>query len=96
VAAGADARVEDEGRDMRVSLDLPGLKKDSIKVAIQGDKFLHVTGKKKADAAGVERVVELPFAAEPKDAAAAYEDGVLTVTLKKSAPAVQETNIPVR
>ncbi|HTL71291.1 MAG TPA: Hsp20/alpha crystallin family protein [Candidatus Eisenbacteria bacterium] len=96
VLSGAEARIEDRERDMRVSLDLPGLKKDSIKVKIQGDKFLHVTGKKKTEGANVERVVELPVAADQKGASATYEDGVLTVTVRKTAPSIQETDVPVR
>ncbi|MBI3251903.1 MAG: Hsp20/alpha crystallin family protein [Candidatus Omnitrophica bacterium] len=91
------ARVKESEKEMVVSLELPGLKRDSIKVNLVGERKLKVSALKKndAEAKSVEREVELPASADPKGVHARYEDGVLTVWLSKVHPVEKEMPIPV-
>ena len=87
--------VEDHGRDLAVNLEMPGLKKDSLKVKVQNNKFLSISGRRKSDNRTVERAVELPGFVEENGAKAKYEDGILTVTLRKSGLSGKEVHVPV-
>ena len=68
-----------------VTMDLPGIKKDTIKIAVQDGNKLTVSAERKTltDTQKVEKRVDLPSAVDPAKAQAGYEDGVLTITLDK-------------
>jgi len=86
----------EEGEDsIRVDLELPGLKKEDIKVSVEND-VLTVSGERKQ---GVEvkeagrseryfgkfsRTVTLPTNVSAEGATASFKDGVLTVTIPKA------------
>ena len=88
--------IKENSQEMAVDMELPGIKKDSIKVVIKNSKTLTVTAQKKDDTTlkTVQKTVELPSFADPSGAKASYEDGILTLKIRKiSSPEVQ---IPVR
>jgi HSP20 family molecular chaperone IbpA len=85
-------------KDMTVVLEMPGVKKNSIQVKIRDNRYLHVSGLRKADPEDlpIEKTIELPAFASDKGPKAKYEDGVLTVTIQKSGESGQEIAIPVK
>jgi HSP20 family molecular chaperone IbpA len=95
-AGGADVSQTD--REMTVTLDLPGLRRDSLKVLIEDNRRLKVSGQRRT-ASGevpVERALELPAFAQQKGTVARYEDGVLTVTIRKLDSQPSAIEVPVR
>lgn len=88
--------IKDIPKELIVTLDLPGIKRDTLKIAVQDGKKLTVSANRKTDteAVKVEKAVDLPSVVDPKGSKAAYEDGVLTVKLIKISS--QEVVIPVR
>ena len=91
-----NARIEDADKVMTVSVDLPGLKKDSIHIGIEDVKSLHIRGERKmgSDVIQIDQRVALPAAAESKGTEARYEDGVLIVKVPKAKQ--QEIKVPVK
>ncbi len=89
-------RISETDKDMTVSMDLPGVQKNSIRVQLEDGKTVHVTASRKPEqgAGRVERRVVLPSPAQEKSSRARYEDGVLTVQIPKAAS--KEVNIPVQ
>jgi len=93
---------------MLVHAELPGLKKENVKVAITGD-LLTIEGERKAETEEKKggwihternygrfyRVIGLPEGADTEKVAAEFADGILTVTIPvpEVTPAVKE--IPV-
>ena len=81
-----------------VRVDLPGLSKDDVSVTLQ-DNFLTIKGERKAEAESKDanyyrrervygsfsRTFELPGTVDPKKIDAHFRDGVLHVTLPKTA-----------
>lgn len=87
-AASASGDVKETENEIRIIVEAPGLKKDSIRVEIENEKLVRVRAVKKAlEAGGSEQPFEssyqLSSSVQDKNAAARYEDGILTVTLKK-------------
>ena len=83
-------------QDMTVAMEMPGLKKDSISVRIQGGRFVLVSADKKDGfftVKHVKKLVRLPAPASENGAEAKYEDGILTVKILKAAK--KEVPIPV-
>jgi len=86
----------DEG--LRVSAELPGLEEKDVELLVDDD-VLTIRGEKRAEASDrergysersygrFERVVGLPFAVEEDKVEASFHNGVLTVTLPRSAKA---------
>jgi len=82
---------------LTVRAELPGLKKDQIQLTLKDD-VLTVSGEREQEAnaentdqirrervfGAFERTITLPYAVNQADISAAYEDGVLTVTLPKA------------
>ena len=93
---GGAFRVMDEKDRMVVRADLPGLKKETIKVNVQNGRLLRISAQRKPEGSPVERSIELPHPAAEKGQKASYEDGVLEVTLPKAESSKNETTIPVR
>ena len=94
MSQGVSFRSNDQA--LTVSLDMPGLKKDSIKISVQDGKKLIVSAVRKDDfgVKKLEKSIELPSVVNPKGAQASYEDGVLTVKLTKISS--QEAVIPLK
>lgn len=82
---------------LTVRAELPGLKKDQIKLTLK-DEVLTVSGERKQEVdaqqseqirrervfGAFERAITLPFPVNQAAIAAAFEDGVLTITLPKA------------
>jgi len=109
-----EANVRETDKEMIVRLDMPGVKKNDIKVNIQDSRLLQVSGRRiletgetqagpntnfnrsEHQASGFERVVKLPSLASEDVPSAKYEDGVLTVRIKKGQNAKKEVPVPVQ
>ena len=88
--------LEETRDEVIVQAELPGLKKEEIKLQVEGD-LLVLSGERKAESESKEktvhrlervygqfqRVVQLPAEVDGGRATAAYEAGVLTVRLPK-------------
>lgn len=100
--------IEDTGGAFEVRSDLPGFSKENIDVRVQG-RVLHLKAEKSEETQeskahnylrqertyqSFERAFELPEPVDPEHVKAAYEDGVLTVTIPKAHP-VSERKIQV-
>jgi HSP20 family protein len=94
-------------KDVRVSAELPGLDEKDIEVLVDED-VLTIRGEKKAETEDkerrfseryygrFERVIPLPFAIEQDKVEASFNNGVLTVTLPKSAKAQEKAKrVPI-
>jgi HSP20 family protein len=102
-AAIARARMDvtDKGEKFEIKVDLPGVKKEDIEVAIEGNRVsvcATVKEEKKVKegekllheeryTASYARAFELPAEVTEAGSDAAYENGVLTLTLPKRASA---------
>ena len=85
-------------KDVRISAELPGLDEKDVEVLVD-DNALTIRGEKRAETEDkerrfseryygrFERVIPLPFAVEEDKAEASFNNGVLTVTLPRSARA---------
>ena len=88
--------VEESRDEVIVRAELPGLKKEGIKLQVEGD-LLVLSGERKAESENKEKIVhrlervygqfqravQLPSEVDGSRAAAAYEAGVLTIRLPK-------------
>jgi HSP20 family protein len=94
-------------KDVRISAELPGMDEKDVEVLVDED-VLTIRGEKKAETEDkerrfseryygrFERVIPLPFEVEQDKVAASFNNGVLTVTLPKSAKAQEKAKrIPV-
>jgi HSP20 family protein len=89
--------VHDDQQAFTVTLEAPGLKKDDFEISYH-DGVLRIAGERKEQPEAEERsyfrrerffgrfsrAVSLPAEVQPDKIAAAYKDGVLTVTLPKA------------
>ena len=95
---GVDVDVQQTEKDMTVKVDLPGVKKDKIKVSLKDEKTLRVSGE--SDSAKrqgpFEQFIDLPAKAKAKGIEASYENGVLSVKIPKNLDLDKEISIPVR
>lgn len=106
-APSIDVKETEEG--LTVSAELPGLEEKDVEVTLEGD-MLTLSGEKRQEKseekAGMHisersygsfrRTIALPWAADPAQASAAFDKGVLTVTLKRPPEAKARTNrIPI-
>ena len=85
-------------KDIRISAELPGLDEKDVELLVDND-VLTIRGEKRSETEDkerrfseryygrFERVIPLPFAVEEDKAEASFTNGVLTVTLPKSAKA---------
>jgi len=85
-------------KDVRISAELPGLDEKDVEVLVDND-VLTIRGEKRSETEDkeprfteryygrFERVIPLPFAVEEDKAEASFNNGVLTITLPKSAKA---------
>jgi HSP20 family protein len=96
--AWPSVEVVQSDQDIRVSAELPGLDEKDVEVLVDDD-VLTIRGEKRAETQDkerrvseryygrFERVIPLPFAVEEDKAEASFNNGVLTVTLPRSAKA---------
>src|SRR3954464_7214056 len=99
--AWPSVEVVQSDKEVRVSAELPGLDEKDGGVLVNDD-VLTIRGEKKAETEDkerrfskryygrFERVIPLPFAVEEDKAEASFTNGVLTVTLPKSAKAEEK------
>jgi HSP20 family protein len=88
-------------RDVRVSAELPGMDENDVEVLVDND-VLTIRGEKRSETEDnehrmseryygrFERRIALPFEVEDGEAKATFKNGVLTVTLPKSAKAQEK------
>jgi len=98
--------VSDSEREVRISAEVPGLSENDVEVTID-DGVLSIRGEKKSETddknrgyserwyGRFERRIALPSGVEQDKAEASFRDGVLTVTLPKSAEATSGRRIPI-
>jgi HSP20 family protein len=99
---------ETEG-GLTVTAELPGLEEKDVEIALEGD-MLTLSGEKRQEKTEEKegmhisersygrfsRTIPLPWAADPAQATAAFDKGVLTVTLKRPPDAKAKVNrIPI-
>ena len=94
---GGGAFLKETAKDMTLTVDLPGYKKDSIKLHYKDGKTLVINAERKLDSLtrSFERSFELPAMGDQKNSTATYEDGVLLVKIPKTS-SPQEVSIPIR
>lgn len=105
-AAWPSVEVSDSEREVRVSAEIPGLGEKDVELTVH-DGVLVIRGEKKSAAEDrnrgyserwygrFERRIALPSGVEEDKAEALFRDGVLTVTLPKSAEATSGRRIPI-
>jgi len=99
--------VEETDKEYRITAELPGLEERDVEVLLQ-DGVLTVRGEKKSESESrsrthserfygrFERQIPLALDADDTAVSAAFKDGVLTVTVPKSAQAVERSKrIPI-
>lgn len=98
--------VTDGEREVRVVAEVPGMSEGDIELTVQ-DGVLSISGEKKSENQDkdrgwserwygrFERRIALPVGVEEDKAEASFRDGVLTVTLPKSAEATNSRRIPI-
>lgn len=93
--------VKDAGTEFVVTAEIPGINRDDLDIRIEGDT-LTIKGERKAVEVGenasyhrreralgvFQRSLTLPSVVDPDNVKANYKDGILSVTLTKSAAAV--------
>jgi HSP20 family protein len=96
--AWPSVEVVQSDKDVRISAELPGLDEKDVEVLVDDD-VLTIRGEKRSETEDqerrfseryygrFERVIPLPFAVEEDKAEASFNNGVLTVTLPRSAKA---------
>ncbi len=93
---GEGAYIKENDREIELTVDLPGYKRDSIKINLQDGNKLLISAKRQIEtyARSYERTFELPVPADDRGTRASFVDGVLTVKIPKLA--TKQINIPVR
>ena len=93
-----DVSIKETDKEMTVRVDLPGVKKEEIKVRIENNKVLRIFGQRDSarQRGRFQRRIELPSEARDSGIEAKYENGVLTVTIPKTASKKSEIVVPIR
>jgi HSP20 family protein len=110
-AVSAHMNVSESDKDIRVSVELPGVTEQDIDVSLDDD-LLTIRGEKKFEQergdekqnyhylersyGSFQRSLRLPFKAKPEEVQADFHNGVLTVTVPKSAQQQQSHRIQVQ
>jgi HSP20 family protein len=107
----AQMNVSETDKEIRVSVELPGVRQDDIDIDLQDDlltihgekRFEQERGGEKENYHFVERAygsfqrsLRLPFRASPEQVNATFQDGVLTVTIPKSEQQQRGSRIPIQ
>lgn len=104
---GSDVKVDivENDKNFTVTADLPGMDKDKIDIVLEKGRILKLSGirnvEKRITAPGVvkqermegrfERVLELPADCKSEGISAAYNNGVLVITILKAEPVKADT-----
>ncbi len=93
---GEGAYIKENDREIELMVDLPGYKRDSIKINLQDGNKLLISSKRQIEnyTRSYERTFELPVPADDRGTRASFVDGVLTVKIPKLA--TKQVTIPVR
>jgi HSP20 family protein len=107
----ASMDVAEADNELRVCVDLPGVEEKDIDVTLDDD-LLTIRGEKKSEQergdkkenyhlversyGSFQRSLRLPFHANPDEVKAAFENGVLTVTVPKSAQQSRAKRIQIQ
>jgi HSP20 family protein len=98
--------VADDEREVRVTAEVPGMSEKDVELLVQ-DGVLTIRGEKKNERGDqnrgwterwygrFERRIALPSGVDEEKAQASFHNGVLTVTLPKSADAPHSRRIPI-
>ncbi len=94
--ATSDAIIQQTDKEMHISVDMPGLKKNTIKAQILDMKVLKITASRvlQGETIPIEKIIQLPEPAQDKGTEAKYEDGVLNVKIPKAAK--KEITVPIQ
>lgn len=101
--------IEDRGDSIVVTTELPGMRKEDIKIAVDKDSISISAERKEAVEekkknyyhceraySGYRRSFALPQEIDPDSVDAEYKDGVLKVTMKKIAKASEKKEVKIR
>ena len=98
--------VRETDNDVRVTAELPGLSEQDVELTLEND-VLCLRGERKAESEDkdrgyseryygrFERRIALPAGVDEEKVSARFDNGVLTVTLPKSAEAAHRRRIPI-
>jgi HSP20 family protein len=101
--------IEDLGDSLKVTVEMPGLEKDDIKISVDKDS-VEISAERKATQeekkknyyhcersySSFRRVFGLPEEVNPDDVDAEYKDGVLMVTLKKAGKKEEKKEVKIK
>lgn len=101
--------VSETGEEVRIRAELPGVSENDIDVSLDGDVLI-IRGEKKFERTDekenyhvversygtFQRALRLPWPIDPAKVGAAFDNGVLTVTLPKGAEPEKSRRIPVQ
>lgn len=99
-------QVSDDEQEIRVTAEVPGMSENDVELLVE-DGMLTIRGEKKDETndkdrgyserwyGRFERRIALPSGVDEERAKATFRDGVLTVTLPKSADAERGRRIPI-
>jgi HSP20 family protein len=107
----ASMNVSETDRELRVTVELPGVTQQDIDISLNDD-VLTVSGEKKSETerggekedfhfverayGRFQRSLRLPFSANPDEVRAGFENGVLTITVPKSAQIEKSRKIQIQ
>jgi HSP20 family protein len=106
----ADMNVSESDKEIRLTVELPGVKPEDVDISLENDiltvrgekRFEHEDDQKKRNYHFMERSfgsfqrsLRLPFNVRPEDVSADFEHGVLTIVIPKSAQQTQSKKIPI-
>jgi HSP20 family molecular chaperone IbpA len=77
-------RLEDAGGGYRMNLDMPGVKKEDLKVEVNGQKLTISAQRKGVRQGDFRRVFDLPTTVDSELISAKLEDGVLFLEIPKT------------
>ncbi len=104
--AWPNLEVNETDREVRITAEVPGMSEKDVELTVE-DGILTLRGEKKSETADkdrgyserfygrFERRIALPGGVDDKEARAEFRDGVLTVTIPKSAEAERGRRIPI-
>jgi HSP20 family protein len=109
VVFAPDINVSESEKEIRVTAELPGVRENDIQVDLHDDMLI-IRGEKKFEQkeekenfyfversyGNFQRAIQLPFPINPAQVQATFENGVLTVTLPKSAQQERSRRIQVQ
>lgn len=100
-STGSGGSFQETEKELKLIIEKPGLKKNSIRITIENDKTMRLKAFKKSKTAGqpdepVDETYELPTLVSDPKPVAKYEDGVLTVTIQKSNLPKKTVQVPVQ